>query len=262
MLDEITTIRRRFTRHGTLDECIDEAFVALSGLGYDALVYDYTPIPYDLDGAIMIPSMLKLRNIDDDMRDYWCDRGYFRIDPVQIVAARSSTPFAWSYDKEIDTEIGALLDETTEPVARYLRERDLTSGVTIPIHMPRGGYATVTGIRFGADEMVDRDAGTIARFSLAGAYLPRHGLRPLRPIGSQSAPAVLDRARARVSPPFGTWPLCQGDLARHRALDSHGRHAPHGRRQEAGRQEPHAGRRSRRAFPPARQLTERPYHFS
>ena len=50
----------------------------------------------------MIPSMLKLRNIDDDMRDYWCDRGYFRIDPVQIVAARSSTPFAWSYDKEID----------------------------------------------------------------------------------------------------------------------------------------------------------------
>ena len=93
MLDEITTIRRRFTRHSTLDECIDEAFVALSGLGYDALVYDYTPIPYDLDGAIMIPSMLKLRNIDDDMRDYWCDRGYFRIDPVQIVAARSSTPF-------------------------------------------------------------------------------------------------------------------------------------------------------------------------
>ena len=32
-------------------------------------------------------------------------------------------------------------------MARYLRERDLTNGVTIPIHMPRGGYATVTGIR-------------------------------------------------------------------------------------------------------------------
>lgn len=189
MLDEITTIRQRFTRHGTLDECIDEAFAALSGLGYDALVYDYTPIPYDLDGAIMIPSMLKLRNIDDDMRDYWCDRGYFRIDPVQIVAARSSTPFAWSYDKEIDTEIGALLDETTEPVARYLRERDLTSGVTIPIHMPRGGYATVTGIRLGADEMVDRDVGTIARFSLlahvfhdmAYALYDRSALSPLLP---------------------------------------------------------------------------------
>lgn len=108
---------------------------------------------------------------------------------MQIVAARSSTPFAWSYNKAIDTEIGALLDETTEPVARYLRERDVTSGVTIPIHMPRGGYATVTGIRLGADEMVDRDAGTIARFSLlahvfhdtAYALYDRSALSPLLP---------------------------------------------------------------------------------
>jgi LuxR family transcriptional regulator, quorum-sensing system regulator SdiA len=189
MLDEVTAIRRRFDGRASLEECIDEAFGGASRLGYDALIYDYTPVPYDLDGTIMIPSMLKLRNIADDMHDYWCDRGYFRIDPVQIVAARSSTPFAWSYDKGMDTEIGALLNETTEPVARYLRERDLTSGVTVPIHMPRGGYATVTGIRHGADEMVDRDAGTIARFSLlahvfhdtAYALYDRSALRPLLP---------------------------------------------------------------------------------
>ena len=98
MLDEVTKIRRRFAGHTTLEGCIDEAFERLCRLGYEALIYDYTPVPYDLDGTIMIPSMLKLRNIDDDMHDYWCDRGYFRIDPVQIVAARSSTPFAWSYD--------------------------------------------------------------------------------------------------------------------------------------------------------------------
>lgn len=166
MLDEVTTIRRRFARQATLDGCIDEAFASARGLGYEALIYDYTPVPYDLDGTIMIPSMLKLRNIDDDMHDYWCDRGYFRIDPVQIVAARSSAPFAWSYDVRTSTEISALLDETTEPVARYLRERDLTRGVTIPIHMPRGGYATVTGIRAQSEEKFDRDATTIARFGL------------------------------------------------------------------------------------------------
>ena len=73
----------------------------------------------------MIPSMLKLRNIADDMHDYWCDRGYFRIDPVQIVAARSSAPFAWSYDEGSTPRSARSLTKTTEPVARYLRERDL-----------------------------------------------------------------------------------------------------------------------------------------
>ena len=165
MLDEVTKIRRRFADHTTLDGCIDEAFTALRGFGYEALIYDYTPVPYDLDGTIMIPSMLKLRNIDDDMHHHWCERGYFRIDPVQIVAARSSTPFAWSYDGRRASEISPLLDETTEPVARFLRERDLTNGVTIPIHMPRGGYATVTGIGFEANS-VAQDTETVARFGL------------------------------------------------------------------------------------------------
>jgi len=189
MLDEVTAVRRRFDGRDSLEECIDEAFGAATRLGYDALIYDYTPVPYDLDGTIMIPSMLKLRNIADDMHDYWCDRGYFRIDPVQIVAARSSTPFAWSYDEGMDTEIGALLNETTEPVARYLRERDLASGVTIPIHMPRGGYATVTGIRPGSSEGDDHDAAIIARFSLlahvfhdaAYAHYDRSALSPRLP---------------------------------------------------------------------------------
>ena len=189
MLDEITTIRRRFTDHATLDDCIDEVFSATRRLGYEALVYDYTPVPYDLDGTIMIPSMLKLRNIDDDMHDYWCDRGYFRIDPVQLVAAHRSAPFAWNYDDGADTEIRALLNAATEPVARYLREHDITSGVTIPIHMPRGGYATVTGIRFGPSGDVAGDAATIANFGLlahvfhqaAYALYDREALNPRLP---------------------------------------------------------------------------------
>lgn len=196
MLDELTTIKQRFAGQGTLDSCIDTAFESVRGLGFEAMIYDYTPVPFDLDGTIMIPSMLKLRNIDDDMHDYWCDRGYFRIDPVQIVAARSSAPFGWSYDCGVDTEIRALLNEETEPVARYLRERDLTRGLTIPIHMPRGGYATVTGIRFGANEDVMRDAGTVARFGLlahvfhdaAYALYDRAALRP-------RLPALTDRER-------------------------------------------------------------------
>jgi LuxR family transcriptional regulator len=196
MLDELTTIERRFEGRETLDSCIDAAFEATRGLGFEAMIYDYTPVPFDLDGAIMIPSMLKLRNIDDDMHDYWCERGYFRIDPVQIVAARRSAPFDWSYDSGADTEIRALLNEDTEPVARYLRERDLTRGVTIPVHMPRGGYATVTGIRFGAGDDIGRDAATVARFGLL-AHVFHEAAYALydRPALTPRLPALTERER-------------------------------------------------------------------
>ncbi len=151
MIDEIGTIRRQFTDHETLDGRIDQVFEAMKAIGFEALIYDYTPVPYDLDGEIMIPSLLKLRNISDDMHDYWFNRGYFRIDPVQQVALRTSTPFFWNYDGEADTLIRRFMTEDTAPVARYLSERDMSTGVTVPVHMPRGDYATVTGVRFGGD---------------------------------------------------------------------------------------------------------------
>jgi LuxR family transcriptional regulator len=167
MLDEIRTIKRQFTEHNTLDGRIDEVFEAMKNLGFEALIYDYTPVPYDLDGEIMIPSLLKLRNISDDMHDYWFNRGYFRIDPVQQVALRTSTPFFWNYDTNAETLINRFMSERTEPVARYLSERDMSTGVTVPVHMPRGDYATVTGIRYGQKKEFKQDAlRYIADFAL------------------------------------------------------------------------------------------------
>jgi len=167
MLDQIGTIRRQFTAHQTLDGRIDHVFEAMKAIGFEALIYDYTPVPYDLDGKVMIPSLLKLRNISDDMHEYWFDRGYFRIDPVQQVALRTSAPFFWNYDSNADTLIKRFMSEDTAPVARYLSERDMSTGVTVPVHMPRGDYATVTGIRFGDSREFERDAlRYIADFNL------------------------------------------------------------------------------------------------
>lgn len=157
MLDEISPLRQRFAHRETLDGRVDEVFAGVRDLGFDGLIYDYTPVPFDLSGRINIPSLLKLRNIAEDMHDYWCERGYFRIDPVQILAARTSTPFFWSYDDEADSRIRGLLSEETAPVASYLREREISSGVTVPIHMPRGDFATVTAVRFGRRSGEARD---------------------------------------------------------------------------------------------------------
>lgn len=167
MLDEIGTIKRQFTAYKTLDERIDQVFEAMKRLGFEALIYDYTPVAYDIDGEIMMPSLLKLRNLSEDMHEYWCNRGYFRIDPVQQVALRTSAPFFWNYDTDADTPINRFMSEDTKPVARYLSERDMSTGVTVPVHMPRGDYATVTGIRFGRKKEFEQEAlRYIADFNL------------------------------------------------------------------------------------------------
>lgn len=76
MLVDIAAIRERLTTETGLDGCIDQAFDLVKGFGFDALIYDYTPVPYDVDGTMNIPSVLKLRNVPEDMHEYWCGRGY------------------------------------------------------------------------------------------------------------------------------------------------------------------------------------------
>lgn len=145
MLDRIEAIRRQFALRQTLDARIDHAFEAMKKLGFGAMIYDYTPVPMKPDGHIAIPSLMKLRNVASGMHEYWCDRGYFLIDPVQLLAARTSVPFFWNYEPGADTRIRHFVTSETEPVARYLLDHDMPAGVTVPIHSPHGGYATVTG---------------------------------------------------------------------------------------------------------------------
>jgi LuxR family transcriptional regulator len=164
---DIAAIRKRLSSEPTLESRIDSAFELMKGFGFDALIYDYTPIPYDVDGSLIIPSLLKLRNVPEDMHEYWCGRGYFRFDPVQLLALRTSTPFFWDYDRQTDSAIRRYLCDDSQPVESYLRDRGLTSGVTVPVHLSRGDYATVTGVRFGAERDFQRAAeASLAEFGL------------------------------------------------------------------------------------------------
>lgn len=167
MLDEISAIADRFSARETLDGRIDEAFGAMRAMGFEALIYDYTPRPCTIGSQVEIPSLLKLRNVADDMYDYWCNREYFRIDPVQRLAVRTSVPFFWNYDPDVETRISRFLTDETKPVCDFLREHDMLAGVTVPVHMPHGDYATVTGVRYGARQEFRRDAmHVLADFSL------------------------------------------------------------------------------------------------
>jgi LuxR family transcriptional regulator len=164
---DIGTIEQRLSAAPTLGAQVDLLFEAMGDFGFDALIYDYTPARYDLQGAQMMPSVLELRNVDETMRDYWVERGYFRLDPVQKVALGTTRPFVWNYDSRAETLIRAFMTEDSAPVADFLAARGLSAGVTVPVHMPGGDYATVTGIRCGDRRFAERDAqGCLGSFGL------------------------------------------------------------------------------------------------
>lgn len=111
------------------------------------------------------------------------------------------------------------MSEASEPVARYLSEHDMSTGVTVPVHMPRGDYATVTGIRLGQNGdfkkhalryiadfgllahvfheaafcLFDNSALTVAKMRLTersgnACAIPPRDFRPRKSRGSSSAP--------------------------------------------------------------------------
>lgn len=167
MVADISRIEQRLGSASTLGAQVDLLFEAMGDLGFDALIYDYTPTRFDLHGKPMMPSVLELRNVDEAMRDYWVERGYFRIDPVQKVALGTTRPFVWNYDTGAETLIRAFMTEDSAPVADFLAERGLSAGVTVPVHMPGGDYATVTGIRCGDRRFPEHEApGCLGSFGL------------------------------------------------------------------------------------------------
>ncbi|OLP57524.1 LuxR family transcriptional regulator [Rhizobium rhizosphaerae] len=186
---DIIEIEERFAAGDSLSGQIDTLFSAMQAFGFDTLIYDYTPVRYDLDGRLMMPTVLELRNIDETMRDYWFGRGYFRHDPVQHVALGTTAPFFWNYDPKAETRIRAFMNEDTACVADFLAERGLTAGVTVPVHLPGGDYATVTGIRAGDPARLEREA----RLCLGEFSLMAHLFQ--RAVGAQVARQATGLAR-------------------------------------------------------------------
>jgi LuxR family transcriptional regulator len=155
--------------HG-LEDRLDAAQDALSAFGFTSVIYDYTPVPFAHDGELITPSLLKLRNIEANMADLWCRAGYYQIDPVQWVAAKSSAPFFWSYARPEGSPLERVMGPRHAPVVSYLRDTRMTCGITVPIHLSGGDFATFTGIRIDPDG----DFGADARAHLAAVTLIGH----------------------------------------------------------------------------------------
>ncbi|WQG58503.1 LuxR family transcriptional regulator [Pseudomonas sp. RTB3] len=167
MLAKLTAINNRLMPGRSLDEQMDNTFVLAQQLGFDALVYDYTPVPIDHDGSLITPSVLELRNTTARLARLGDSEGFYQIDPVQHLALRTVSPFVWSYEAKAETALQTIIDPCHAPVSSYLHDQQLTCGVSVPIHLPRGGFASLTGLRTGSAGAVLQDARhTLPDFSL------------------------------------------------------------------------------------------------
>lgn len=72
MQTKLSDFNSRLLSGRNLDEQMDNALLMVKELGFDALVYDYSPVPLDHEGALITPSVLKLRNTPRDWYSLWC----------------------------------------------------------------------------------------------------------------------------------------------------------------------------------------------
>ncbi len=130
----------------SLDAAFDGLFAQSARLGMETLIYDYTPVPRSLEGELITPSLLRMNNVPADMWRLWCENGYYQVDPVQLYALESCAPFVWSYQRPDRTLLRGIINERHHPVTHYMCDNHMPCGATVPLHLPGGGFATLTGI--------------------------------------------------------------------------------------------------------------------
>lgn len=163
---------------GNLEAQLDEAMLLASNLGFDALVYDYSPVPFDHDGLLITPEVL-LRKTPAEWQELWCNEGYYQIDPVQQVALNSISPFLWSYQPEAETVLKEVIGLRHAPVVSYLQNAQMAHGVSVPIHLPKGGFASLAGLRSGGTQSALKDMRhVLGEFSLI-AYALQEAAYPV-----------------------------------------------------------------------------------
>ena len=164
----IDHLKREIARSGSVGGVVDAAHDVARQAGFDAVIYDFSPVATTPEGALVIPSHLSHRAMPADMRHLWCEQKYHQHDPVQQIALTRSAPFVWSYRHHgRNTVLARHLSGEHAPVSAYLHDTGLTCGITVPLHRTAGGFATVTVIQKNASRSFVRDTRDV---------LPRVGL--------------------------------------------------------------------------------------
>ncbi|NBF06147.1 LuxR family transcriptional regulator [Pseudomonas sp. Fl5BN2] len=192
MQSRLAEVNTRILSGNSLHERMTGTMTVASELGFDALVYDYSPVPFDQEGELIIPGAM-VCNTPKDWLELWCDEGYYHIDPVQQVALDRTSPFIWSYKPEAETVLRQAMGQQHAPVSSYLQHHQMAHGVTVPIHLPRGGFASLTGLRSGNTQVALHDLQHVLPHFTLLAHVLQERLYPQLSKSAHSYPVHLTR---------------------------------------------------------------------
>lgn len=197
------------------EQQIDCAAALAAQMGFDAVIYDFSPVATTHDGALITPSILVSRNTPADWHALWSMRGYYQLDPVQHFAVNNVSPFAWSYRPSANTVLQQVIEDCHAPVVSYLHDSQMTCGVTVPIHMPKSGFATFTGLFTGTSDQALEDARhTLGDFSLL-AHAVQTVVYPEFDKKTRSCPSVTLTRRERECLKWAADGLTAKEIALH-----------------------------------------------
>ncbi|WP_339775215.1 LuxR family transcriptional regulator [uncultured Thalassospira sp.] len=192
---QIDAWEHAFNDASGISASIDRCFDFAQDLGFDAIAYDFSPVPATPEGEMLIPNIVQMRNIPKEMPDLWCNQGYYRDDPVQNLALKVSRPFFWSYRREEPSFIIDMLDGEAKRVTGALNDWHLTRGITVPLHLPGNRFATLTGFwndsgfkACGPDRSANISGIALLAQVLHHHLFPRFERKDLLPYGAKLTP--------------------------------------------------------------------------
>lgn len=178
-----------------LEDAMGVAHNWLSGLGFDVVTYDYSPVPLAHDGAFILPTVYSMRNAPEGMINLWCQDRLYDHDPVMDAARLVSQPFTWSHRGQQSIVMKRVLSKRHQPVVEYLLDTGLRRGITVPVRCPGGGLATFSAISLDNPTQQDLEQHVSAVGHLA--HVLHDAVMPGFPAGALRTPHVVLTPRER-----------------------------------------------------------------
>lgn len=137
---EISTVLRNKLREcDDFQQCMDALLEVASDLGFTQVLYARQVIKPQIDSERWGPLRLNVRNFPQGWENIW--REYECHDPYYHACFDGTLPFEWG-----KVQSNERLSEKERAAWHYLADFGLTRGMTIPIHLPGGKFAVVSGI--------------------------------------------------------------------------------------------------------------------
>lgn len=149
---------------GTFGASMDVLHETVSALGFPAVVYSHMVSPRLPDGSWQ-PPPLATRNYPRGWDRLWWDR-FSTHDPYFHACFEGNLTIDWA---EVQRRNG--LTTIQRDCWHYLADQQLSKGLTIPIHLPRGQFAFVSAV---VDVSSDEEWERIKRGSADALFLVAH----------------------------------------------------------------------------------------